>query len=968
MALVLPLSHTPTFPNRVREFFSLQSPIPVRPKSDGMIGAGVIHRHRHFITHTTLPHHQSALITLKFWQKAFLVLLLVLLVWTTSLSLYKTSLVLIALLSTLYFVDMFFNLNLILRSLHFPPEIKIKLKEILSLRSDELPIYTILCPLYKEAKVLPQFIQAVKNISWPKQKLEVLLLLEEDDSETLQAVNQIKLPHFVKTLIVPPSQPRTKPKACNFGLSHAKGKYIVIYDAEDVPDKHQLKKAYLAFSKVGPEVVCLQAKLNYYNPHHNLLTKLFTAEYSLWFDVILPGLQSINTTIPLGGTSNHFQTANLKRLHGWDPFNVTEDCDLGVRLFKTGLKTAMFNSTTLEEANSDLHNWLRQRSRWIKGYIQTYFVHMRSPLRFTQDHGIHAIIFQLIIGMKVASILINPILWMATIAYFSLYSLVGPTIESLYPPMIFYMAGSSLVFGNFMYLYHYMIGCAKRQHWGLIKYVYLVPFYWLLMSIAALIALIQLIFKPHFWEKTHHGLHLAESEASEKEVSSQPAPAYQGDNLKDIKLHSKNTSAYISVRSSLAINLQALRLLLRPFTPPVADPSKPRLIIFNWRDIKHVWSGGAEVYIHQIAKRWVKQGNQVILFTSHDGQQPDNEIVDGIHIIRRGGFYTVYFWAILYYLFQIRSQADLVIDCANGVPFFTPLYARKPKIFLIHHVHQQIFVKHLKPPLSWLAILIESKLTPLLYHRIPAVTVSDSSRQDFIKQHISRPELIRVIFPGIDPVPYRPILKTNHPSFIYLGRLKHYKNIDQAIKAFSVVVKSYPKARFSIAGRGENLEELQQLVRDLNLEDSVTFYDFVSEQQKDILLKESWISLQPSSFEGWGITVIESNARGTPVIASAVSGLRDSVLDGVTGLLVPPRRPDYLAQAMIHLVREPYVLRRLSHQATIWANNFSWDVGSQQFYQLIERELARVNPVPLSVYPLNFRSRLPRFKLTSYLF
>jgi cellulose synthase/poly-beta-1,6-N-acetylglucosamine synthase-like glycosyltransferase len=327
-------------------------------------------------------------------------------------------------------------------------------------------------------------------------------------------VKKLDIPSYVRVLVVPDSQPKTKPKACNWGLAHAKGEYVVIYDAEDIPDPKQLKTAFAAFRKVPANTVCLQAKLNFYNPHHNLLTRLFTAEYSLWFDVVLTGLQSIETSIPLGGTSNHFRTEVLRTLHGWDAFNVTEDCDLGTRLFKAGYKTAVIDSTTLEEANSKLTNWLRQRSRWIKGYLQTYLVHMRNPIDFTADHGIHAFIFQLVVGGKIAFMFINPFLWLATISYFALYALVGPTIEALYPTVIFYMAVTSLIFGNFLFIFYYMIGCARRGHWSLIKYVYLVPFYWLMVSVSATIALVQLIVKPHFWEKTHHGYHLGKNPMS----------------------------------------------------------------------------------------------------------------------------------------------------------------------------------------------------------------------------------------------------------------------------------------------------------------------------------------------------------------------------------------------------------------------------------------------------------------------
>src|SRR5258708_5513213 len=187
-----------------------------------------------------------------------------------------------------------------------------------------------------------------------------MLLLEEDDTETIETVKTMLLPSYVRTVIVPQSMPKTKPKACNYGLSFAKGKYLVIFDAEDMPDPLQLKKAYLGFQKVPSNVKCLQAKLSYYNSRQNLLTRFFTAEYALWFDLTLPGLQSLNSALPLGGTSNHFETVVLKKLKGWDPFNVTEDADLGVRLFQEGYRTAIIDSTTYEEATSSPKNWIRQ--------------------------------------------------------------------------------------------------------------------------------------------------------------------------------------------------------------------------------------------------------------------------------------------------------------------------------------------------------------------------------------------------------------------------------------------------------------------------------------------------------------------------------------------------------------------------------------------------------------------------------
>lgn len=478
-------------------------------QKSSMRGAGVRYKRNKYITHTTLPYDKSSIRTFSRFQKFLIALSVELTVLGLVINPIYTLTVIVGFLSFIYFADTLFNFYVIFKSLRHPQEITFSKKALEQINTEDLPIYTILCPLYKEAHVIAQFIRNIKNLSWPQEKLDVILLLEEDDEQTIDAARKMSLPSFVRTIVVPHSQPKTKPKACNYGLSYARGEYLVIYDAEDKPESDQLKKAYLGFKKAKKDVVCLQAKLNYYNPFQNLLTRFFTAEYSLWFDVTLTGLQSINTSIPLGGTSNHFKTKDLLRLQGWDPFNVTEDADLGMRLFKDGYKTAMIDSVTLEEANSMWGNWLRQRSRWIKGYMQTYLVHTRDSVKFAKDKGLHFPIFHLIIGGKIAFILINPFLWAATISYFSLYAFVGPTIEKLYPTPVFYMAVFSLVFGNFLFMYYYMIGTIKREQYSLVKYVFLVPFYWFMISIAGFVALYQLFFKPFYWEKTVHGLYIA---------------------------------------------------------------------------------------------------------------------------------------------------------------------------------------------------------------------------------------------------------------------------------------------------------------------------------------------------------------------------------------------------------------------------------------------------------------------------
>jgi cellulose synthase/poly-beta-1,6-N-acetylglucosamine synthase-like glycosyltransferase len=489
--------------------FTYFPPYHLPPENkETMNWAGIHYNKARFITHTTIRSQHSAVATLTSSQKLILFSLGGGLLTSLVLNWHLTLLVLFSSLVILYFLDLLFNVFIIFRSLFTNPEIVITDEDVHSLGDKKLPLITVLCPLYKEEAILPQFIEAMSSFDYPKDKLQVLLLLEEDDKGTIDVANKIASP-FIQILLVPNSLPRTKPKALNWGLGHAKGEYIVIYDAEDVPEKDQLKKAVITFDRVGKDVFCLQAKLNFYNPDQNLLTRLFTAEYSLWFDLILTGLYSIAAPIPLGGTSNFFRTKDIINVEGWDAFNVCEDCDLGLRLYKRGHKTALFNSTTFEEANSNLDSWIKQRSHWIKGYIQGFFVHIRSPRGFIRSiREPHLFTFLLVVGGKTLSVFINPFLWIMTISYFLFRPIVGHLIESFYPAPIFYMGMFTLILGNSIYLYNYMLGCARRKYWNMVIFCVFVPIYWLLMSFAAWKALYQLIVKPYYWEKTTHGLHI----------------------------------------------------------------------------------------------------------------------------------------------------------------------------------------------------------------------------------------------------------------------------------------------------------------------------------------------------------------------------------------------------------------------------------------------------------------------------
>lgn len=1296
----------------------------VIPPSDrtSMIGSGLRHKDKRYITHTTLPLHLSALKTLHTNQAIGVALILAVTGFLLFFYPLGTAQVIIGILSLIYFIDVFFNLFIVMRSAQNVSEVKFDISELNTIDENTLPTYSILCPFYKESAVLPQFIGAISKLSWPKNKLDVLLLLEEDDTDTIRKVETMDLPSFVRAVVVPNSIPKTKPKACNFGLGLARGEYIVVYDAEDIPDPYQLKKAYLAFNKLPRNVVCLQAKLNYYNPEQNILTRFFTAEYALWFDITLTGLQEIKTAIPLGGTSNHFRTKDLQNLQGWDPFNVTEDADLGVRLFKKGYQTVIIDSTTLEEANSEFINWLRQRSRWIKGYMQTYLVHMRDPLSFVKRHGIHSFLFQLTVGGKLAFIFINPFLWVATFAYFFLYSIFGSTIESVYPTAVFYMAIIPFIFGNFLFLYYYMIGCAKRQEWWLIKYVYLIPFYWLMISIAGFIALKQLIVNPHYWEKTVHGLHLGRKPIAKQVktgvifpglfpgrlvaggllvassllanvlnlffniylgrvlefsvlgligligsfsyLSTVPFNAlattvnYRSSLLDGKYGHSTALSFWSFIRhrvlfvgiaisiiwvilspfiasyfqvdtvvpfiifmpiwligfaasvdkgylfgrfmfASLAIiaivepifkllfaflfislgkpeyvvssiplsivgafiagwilvlvsksnskiseplsnkahsfpikflvvsalsglgtmsfltidvilakhylppdlagkyvllslsgkiifflgslstqftvslisrieaqkkeSLKTFYTLLfstillslsgyiaflifgnqithilfrekakdivsflpvfglgvfcftisrvfvsyyltkKVFSLPILsflivlfqiyliyqnhsgiesfvlatavcgvvtlaisivmhlgiryverfehtlvdlfalfsplnlnlDNRKLRILIFNWRDTKHIWAGGAEAYIHEIAKRWVKSGVEVVLFCGNDYRHGKYEDVEGVRVIRRGGHYTVYVFAFLYYIIKLRNKFDVVVDCENGIPFFTPFYVRKPVFLLIHHMHQEVFAEHLRFPFSRIAMLLEGRLMPLAYKGNQIITVSESSKKQIAALKIANVSDVHIVNPGINDEHLARSEKYHQPTFLYLGRLKSYKNIDIAIEAFAIVLKANPTARLFIVGSGERAGALRKLAEKLHIDASVYFFGFVTEKTKAELLAKSWAVLHPSMMEGWAISVIEANASGTPVIASNANGLKDSIINGSTGILIDVGDTEKMARAMVDIIIDKNYRNILSKQAYLWSKNFAWEKSADQFYRII---------------------------------
>ena len=368
----------------------------------------------------------------------------------------------------------------------------------------ELPVYTVMVPLFREARVLPILARALRELDYPASKLDIKLIFEEDDAETLEAAKALKLPDHFEFIVVPASLPQTKPKACNFALPFAKGQFLVIYDAEDSPEPKQLKKAVAAFELGDENLACVQAQLNYYNWNENWLTRQFAIEYASFFDLLLPTMVRLGLPIPLGGTSTHFRTEALRKAGAWDPNNVTEDADLGIRFALQGYRCGIILSTTREEANCSLPNWVRQRSRWIKGWLQTYLVRMRHPVQLYRALGLKGFLgFQVLIGGFTLSNLVHPLFYVAM--FFAIATTGMPADFGSNAGLALFNV-LVLVSGYSLAVAAGMAAVLARGLPLLFGQTFMMPAYWVLISISAYKALWQLLTRPFHWEKTEHGI------------------------------------------------------------------------------------------------------------------------------------------------------------------------------------------------------------------------------------------------------------------------------------------------------------------------------------------------------------------------------------------------------------------------------------------------------------------------------
>ncbi|WP_343062237.1 glycosyltransferase [Hyphomicrobium methylovorum] len=366
---------------------------------------------------------------------------------------------------------------------------------------DRLPSFSVLVPLYQEDEVIPDLVRAMARLDYAPDRLEILFITEVADAPTRHALKQAGLSRNMRIVTVPHGQPKTKPRALNYALQDARGTIVSIFDAEDIPDSNQLRRAAEAFVEGGPHLACVQARLTIYNSERSFFTRQFALEYTALFCGILPALARFRLPIPLGGTSNHFRRDLLLKCGGWDPFNVTEDADLGIRLARLGYEVSTIQSETREEAPARWRDWTGQRTRWIKGWMQTYLVHMRHPLRLWYDLGAWGFVgFQIMIGGMILSILVHP--WVYV--WLTVGAVTG---QSLLPdePLLRQLCLLNLTVGYGAAILLTLVTAYRQKRAGSLLSVLWLPVYWLAISYAAYRAVFDLIRRPFYWEKTKHG-------------------------------------------------------------------------------------------------------------------------------------------------------------------------------------------------------------------------------------------------------------------------------------------------------------------------------------------------------------------------------------------------------------------------------------------------------------------------------
>ncbi len=384
------------------------------------------------------------------------------------------------------------------------------------LRDDELPVYTIIAPLYMEGRVVLQLVRNLEALDYPRSKLDIKLVLEADDLETYEALADASLPARFDVIVAPAGATRTKPRALNIALSTARGELVTVYDAEDRPASDQLRAAAAHFA-ANPKADCVQARLTIHNATDSWLAEMFAIEYAILFDIFNPGLAALRLPMALGGTSNHFRISSLRRVGGWDAWNVTEDADLGIRMARFGMRIECLNSDTLEEAPHEFANWFRQRVRWQKGWMQTLIVHSRSPFEFyRQLGGWKALSAAALIVGGLSGGLFGTIFFADTLARLAIAGLVPGYSDLWYGDIV---TIGLLLWGVQTLVVPAALAMSRRRIPGLARALLGMPIYFVLITLASWRALFDLIVRPFHWGKTDHGREKERLQAGEPRAS-----------------------------------------------------------------------------------------------------------------------------------------------------------------------------------------------------------------------------------------------------------------------------------------------------------------------------------------------------------------------------------------------------------------------------------------------------------------
>jgi glycosyltransferase involved in cell wall biosynthesis len=360
-----------------------------------------------------------------------------------------------------------------------------------------------------------------------------------------------------------------------------------------------------------------------------------------------------------------------------------------------------------------------------------------------------------------------------------------------------------------------------------------------------------------------------------------------------------------------------------------------RILLLNWRDMKNEWAGGAEMYVTELAENWAKMGHEVLFFTGQNYSKnlPSEEVINGVKIYRRGGRYSLYLWAVWYYITKFRNKCDVIVEAINGVPFFSRLFSRKPVFAILFHVHGLQFFIELPPPMSYIGYFMEKFFLPFFYSNTRLIAISETTKSDLVKLGLPK-ENIDVVYCGLNLKRNGAVLKFSNPTILYLGKIKKYKRVNLLVKFMPEILKKVPTARLLIAGWGTDGPYLTDLSMKSDVRKKVKIMGPVSEQEKKSLMSKSWVCVNPSIHEGWGIPVIEANLFGTPTVAFHVPGLSESIQNGDTGLLA--ENEEEFIEGVVKLLQDKQYRARMGRQAMKWADTFKWEKSSKEFISIIE--------------------------------